>query len=233
MSDEEVLAQITTFMLAGNETSSTALSWILYVLSQNPESQERLRTEIMEVQDERPSVETLNSLPYLDGVIREVLRLYPPAPSTLRQAAESAVIPLSTPVTGRDGRTIESVVIPKGTVLFIPILSVNISTAIWGSDAEQYNPDRFANLSPAANVVPGTWGNIMSFLGGSKNCIGYRFALAEMKAILFVLLRSFQFEELQSKPVIERKTAIVMRSRVVGEEKAGLQMPLMVKPISD
>ena len=47
----------------------------------------------------------------------------------------------------------------------------------------------------------------MSFLGGSKNCIGYRFALAEMKAILFVLLRSFQFEELQSKPVIERKTA--------------------------
>lgn len=56
LSDEEVLDQITTFMLAGNETSSTALTWILYSLTQHPECQERLREEVLAVADDRPSL---------------------------------------------------------------------------------------------------------------------------------------------------------------------------------
>lgn len=68
--------------------------------------------------------------------------------------------------------------------------------------------------------VPGTWGNILTFLGGTRNCIGYRFALAEMKAILFVLIRNLEFEELKSKPVIEKKSSCVtsphLRMRELG-----------------
>lgn len=51
------------------------------------------------------------------------------------------------------------------------------------------------------------WGNLLTFLGGTRNCIGYRFALVEIKVILFVLLRSFEFQELASKPEIEKKAS--------------------------
>ncbi|KAK8844135.1 hypothetical protein IAR55_006929 [Kwoniella newhampshirensis] len=236
LTDEEVLAQITTFMLAGNETSSTALTWILYTLSQHPDVQTRLREEIMVVDDERPSLETLNSLPLLDAVMRETIRLCPPVPSTLRQATETSVIPLGTPVIGRDGKMIDSVTLAKGTMVFIPILAINESQEIWGSDAETFNPDRFINpdqaLTAKYNQIPGVWGNLLSFLGGTRNCIGYRFALAEMKVILFVLMRTFEFSLLNSNPKIQKKSSIVMRPRIIGEEKLGFQMPLIVKPLS-
>lgn len=92
-----------------------------------------------------------------------------------------------------------------------------MSPEIWGSNPEQYNPDRFLSLPqtesthgekgsvPVANDVPGTWGNLLTFLGGARNCIGYRFALVEMKAILFVLIRNLEFQELASKPTIQPK----------------------------
>jgi cytochrome P450 len=82
---------------------------------------------------------------------------------------------------------------------------------IWGADAEEYNPERYFRehneKGGAGNPsqVPGTWGNLLTFLGGARNCIGYRFALAEIRAILFVLIRNFQFDELPSKPEIEKK----------------------------
>lgn len=236
LSDEEVLDQITTFMLAGNETSSTALTWILYSLTQHPECQTRLREEVLAVPDDRPSLETLNNLPYMDAVIREALRLHAPAPGTMREAKEDTVIPLSMPVIGRDGKQIDSVKINKGTMVFIPIITVNTSPAIWGPDARVFNPDRHLKTSSdsfgGANMhVPGVWGNMLSFLGGARNCIGYKLALAEISTILFVLIRSFEFQELKSKPEVEKKASVVMRPRIKGEESAGLQMPLMVKPL--
>lgn len=107
-------------------------------------------------------------------------------------------------------------------------MNVNRSEEIWGPDANTFNPDRFDhNGIPTANV-PGVYGNLLTFLGGARNCIGYRLAIAEVKIILFVLLRSLKFEELPSKPEIEAKSSIVMRPRVVSEKEAGLQMPLLV-----
>lgn len=118
LTDDEVLAQITTFMLAGNETSSTSLTWILYLLSLHPTSQERLRTEVSTL-DDHPNMEQLNSLPYLDCVIREALRLLPPAPSTIREAETDVIIPLGKPAQDRNGNTITSVHVSRGTTIFI------------------------------------------------------------------------------------------------------------------
>ncbi|WVO15485.1 hypothetical protein L204_103143 [Cryptococcus depauperatus] len=238
LSDVEILDQITTFMLAGNETSSTALTWILYCLCIYPKSQGLLREECLSVQEDQPSLETLNALPYMDAVIREVLRLYSPVPGTMRETSRDVVVPLGTPVKGRDGTMIESVNLKKGIDIFIPVIGLNRLSMIWGPDAAEFKPERFLSF-PSDNGstrfepmnVPGVWGNLLTFLGGTRNCIGYRLALAEIKVILFVLMRSFEFEELQSKPQIEKKTSIVMRPRVIGEESHGLQMPLMVKPL--
>lgn len=174
--------------------------------------------------------EDLAALPYLDAVIREVLRLWSPAPMTVRVAKEKVVIPLGTPIEGRNGQMLESVTLNKGTQTFIrtsrppthpamifplirpiAIMAVNQSPLIWGPDAAEYNPERYFTENTKSlpgggpNSVPGIWGNLLTFLGGTRNCIGYRFALAEIRAILFVLIRNFKFEELPSKPEIEKK----------------------------
>ena len=86
-------------------------------------------------------------------------------------------------------------------------MPVNTSVERWGPDAAEFNPDRFLSPPPeSSKEVPGVWGNLLTFLGGTRSCIGYRFALAEIKVILFVLIRNFDFEELGSKPKIEKKS---------------------------
>ena len=93
MTDEEVLAQVPTFLLAGHETTSTAVTWILYALSQNEAAQDKLRAELRACAEDEPSMETLSALPYLDCVVRETMRLYSPVSNTLRVAMKDDVIP--------------------------------------------------------------------------------------------------------------------------------------------
>ncbi|KAL1407956.1 hypothetical protein Q8F55_004753 [Vanrija albida] len=229
LTDAEVLAQITTFMLAGNETTSTALTWCLYRLAQYQHFQDRLREEIRAVGQEQPSEAVVNALPFLDKIVHESLRLDSPVPGTIRMANKDMVVPFGTPVQGRDGKMIDSVLLKKGVHVFMPILTTNHATDIWGADATEFNPDRYSREGIPKEQIPGvTYGNLLTFIGGARNCIGYRFALAEMKVILYVLIRSFKFDLLKSNPEYERKAQIVMRPRVVGEEDAGLQMPLLV-----
>ncbi|BEI86734.1 hypothetical protein CcaverHIS002_0700800 [Cutaneotrichosporon cavernicola] len=229
LTDDEVLAQITTFMLAGNETSSTALTWLLYRLSIHKDVQDRLRAECQAVPTDRPSMEEINALPFLDKCVHESLRFDNPVANTIREAVSDQVIPLSEPVMGRDGKLMSEVHVKAGTTIFLPIMNVNRSKEIWGEDADKFNPDRFGVGGVPHKHVPGVFGNLLTFLGGARNCIGYRFALVEIKMMLFVLMRSFEFDQLPSKPEYEAKSAIVMRPRVVGEEDAGLQMPLLVR----
>lgn len=106
------------------------------------------------------SSDEIDKLPYLDAVsawlssflrclvhlltdpppkvIRETLRLYSPVPNTIRVSQKDDVVPLSHPVKGRDGKEITEVLLPKGTVVFIPITSLNRSELVWGKDAKEY-----------------------------------------------------------------------------------------------
>lgn len=185
LTNDEVIAQITTFMLAGNETSSTCLTWILYRLALHQDIQTKLREECQSFNDDHPTIDKINTLKYLDKVVHESLRYDPPVPGTIREAVKDHVIPLSKPVIGRDGTTVESVVVKKGMQTFIrkltlsiaidklttAIMNVNRSPEIWGPDANDFNPDRFdVNGIPTANV-PGVYGNLLTFLGGARNCM--------------------------------------------------------------
>lgn len=114
MSEEEVMGQIGSLMLAGNETSANALSWASYHLARRHDIQAKLRAECMAVPEE-PSGEELDALPYLDHFVRELLRLEPPLPQVVRSAVEDTVVPLSEPVTGRDGSVITELRVSKGT----------------------------------------------------------------------------------------------------------------------
>lgn len=106
-------------MLAGNETSSTALTWLLYRLALHKDFQARLRAECQAVPSDRPSMEEINALPFLDQCVHESLRFDNPVANTIREAITDQVIPLSQPIVGRDGKLISSVHVKKGTTVFI------------------------------------------------------------------------------------------------------------------
>ena len=69
--------------------------------------------------------------------------------------------------------------IDKGTNIDVPIIQLNRSKAIWGEDALEFRPERWAHTPDAAHNVPGVWSNMMTFLGGPRACIGFRFSVVE------------------------------------------------------
>ncbi|KAJ8509529.1 hypothetical protein ONZ45_g8314 [Pleurotus djamor] len=202
LSDEDVLAQIPTFLVAGHETSSTATAWALYALSVNPNVQTKLREELLASRIEMPTMDELNALPYLDRVVREVLRVHSPVPFVTRVVTVDDVIPLSHPVTDTNGTIHHSI-----------------------------QPDRWLSPPPASGTIPGVWSNQMTFLGGPRACIGYRFSLVEIKALLFVLVRAFEFGLAVPADDIGKKTMVVQRPVLKSDPEAGHVLPLKITPI--
>ncbi|KAG5637254.1 hypothetical protein H0H81_005254 [Sphagnurus paluster] len=175
LDDDEVLRQhirltyatrTRTLIFAATDTTSNALSRILWLLADDPEAQEKLRRELREVRDRNEDIpyDELVALPYLDAVCRETLRLYPPISVVSRKARNDIMIPLSTPLKGIDGRDIQEIVVPKNTVIMVSILNTNRDPAIWGPDAHEWKPERW--LSPLPDTVinahmPGVYSHLL------------------------------------------------------------------------
>ncbi|BGP16891.1 hypothetical protein JCM10213_007336 [Rhodosporidiobolus nylandii] len=236
MTNTELRGQLTTFLLAGHETTSTALTWTLYALSRMPEKQERLRQEVraarakaaMEGRAELESHE-LDALEYLDA--REILRLEAPVTATVRHAAHDDHIPLSSPIPSAvdPSRTISSITVEEGQTIFIPILAVNRNKEIFGEDADEFRPERWIEGEGEKKTNVGAWSNILTFLAGPRSCIGFKFALLELKALLSVVIDDFEFSLRNEDLKIERRSQIVTRPLIVGEETLGTRMPLRVR----
>ncbi|KAJ8453556.1 hypothetical protein ONZ45_g19671 [Pleurotus djamor] len=231
LNDEDVLAQIPTFIVAGHETTSTATTWALFSLSQYPEIQSTLREELLSLPTEKPSMDELNSLPYLDRVVREALRVHSPVPMVARSAAADDIIPLSQPVTDVHGAVHHTIQVKTGQIIMLPIASTNTFEPIWGEDALEFKPDRWLNPPQASSAIPGVWSNQLTFLGGSRACIGYRFSLVEMKALLFTLVRAFEFELAVPASEISKKSMIVQRPVLKNNPQAGNVLPMIIKPV--
>ncbi|KAH9838261.1 cytochrome P450 [Rhodofomes roseus] len=228
MSDEDVIAR--DFLVAGHETTSSATAWALYALSIEPDMQRRLREECLALATDDPTMDELNELPYLEAVVRETLRLHPPLNNTVRETVKDDIIPLSKPYVDVRGKVHDHVKIDKGTMVQIPIMAVNRSKAIWGEDALEFKPERWDKVPETAQRVPGTWANMMTFLGGPRSCIGYRFSLVEMKALIFTLIRAFEFELAVPKEDVTRQNASVQRPILRSAMDKGSQLPMLLKP---
>ncbi|TFK25770.1 cytochrome P450 [Coprinopsis marcescibilis] len=231
MVDEDVLAQVPTFLVAGHETTSTATTWALYALSLAPQIQSKLRDELLSISTDNPTMDELNSLPYLDAVVRETLRVHPPVTHTIRTAFQDDVIPLETPFTDCNGKVHDVIEVSKGQSLIVPILAINRDAELWGEDSLEFKPERWEKVPEAVAGIPGIWGNMLTFLSGPRACIGYRFSLVETKAILFTLIRAFEFELAVPAEDIGKKSTIVQRPILRSDPKSGNQLPLLVKPL--
>ncbi|KAJ7068560.1 cytochrome P450 [Mycena amicta] len=233
LSDEDALAQVPTFLVAGHETTSTAVTWALFALTQNIAAQTRLREELLTTSTDHPTMDELDDLPYLDCVVRETLRLHAPVSDFNRIALCDDIIPLDTPFTDSHGILHQTLEIKKGQLIFVPIISVNKDPKIWGEDAAEFRPQRWEGDKPVANGIPGIYSHMLTFLGGPRNCIGFRFAIAEIKALLFVLVRAFEFQLAVPRAEIGQKdTGIVVRPVLLSRPEAGSQLPLLVKPVA-
>ncbi|CAK5270068.1 unnamed protein product [Mycena citricolor] len=232
LSDEEVISQIPTFFLAGHETTSTALSWAVHALSQHPDIQERLRQELFSLPTDHPTMDELNALPFLENFIRESMRLYAPVVFIQRMASQDDVLPLAKPYVDRQGVSHNTLPIRKGQVFTIPILAINTDKETWGEDALEFKPDRWDHLPEVVHSVPGVWANQMTFFAGSHNCIGFRFSLVEQKAILFTLLRTFEFSP-GAKSIMPIISNVLQRPVAFEAGKPGLvstgKFPVMLK----
>ncbi|XP_048207201.1 cytochrome P450 4A6-like [Perognathus longimembris pacificus] len=172
LSDEELRAEVDTFLFEGHDTTASAFSWILYALATNPQHQQRCREEVESLLGDVASVtwDHLDQMPYTTMCIKEAMRLYPPVPTVSRK--------LSKPVTFPDGRSL-----PKGAKVSLAFYALHHNPKVW-PNPEVFDPYRFA---------PGSAKHSHSFLpfsGGSRNCIGKQFAMNELKvAVALTLLR--------------------------------------------
>jgi cytochrome P450 len=188
--DEQLIDQITTFLLAGHETTAVSMIWATYGLSQHPDIQKRLRAEVRAKLPSPVGASDVTSVdidkvPYLIAVCNEILRFYDVFVWTRREAG------IDTSLCGQH--------IPKGTSIVIPFTAIHRDKSIWGDDADVFNPDRWMpdEKSGSTRVTNGgvtsNFG-VMSFLHGPRSCIGEAFARAEFACLLAAWVGQFEFE---------------------------------------
>ncbi|KAF9064450.1 cytochrome P450 [Rhodocollybia butyracea] len=234
LDEEEVIAQMSTFIFAAMDTTSNGMSRILHLLSSHQDAQDKIRQEIIQArsqhQGNRLSYDELVALPYLDAVCRETLRLHPPVPVLLRKCSEDVVVPFSQPVQGTDGTEITEVFLPKSTPVLISILNSNRSAELWGPDANEWKPERWLSPLPetiTGSKVPGVYAHLMTFSGGSRSCIGFKFSQLEMKVVISMLVENFKFSLPQKKDVLWRMSGVV--SPVVEGGDGHPRLPLVME----
>ncbi|XP_054570890.1 cytochrome P450 3A12 isoform X2 [Eptesicus fuscus] len=177
MSDLELVAQSIIFIFAGYETTSTSLSFFMYLMAIHPDVQQKLQEEIEVTFPNKatPTYDALAQMEYLDMVMNESLRLFPIA-GRLERVCKKDV-------------EINGVFIPKGTVVMVPSFILQRDAAYW-SEPEEFRPERFSKKNQDS-INPYTY---MPFGSGPRNCIGMRFAIMNMKLAIVRVLQNFSFK---------------------------------------
>ncbi|XP_058130755.1 probable cytochrome P450 6a14 [Anopheles ziemanni] len=186
MTQNELAAQVFIFFLAGFETSSTTMNFCLYELAKNPEIQDRLREEIdRAIEDNGGEVtyDVVMGIQYLDNVINETLRKYPPVESLTRVPMRDYTVPGT------------KYVIPKDTLVQIPVYALHHDEEFY-PEPDQFNPDRFLP-EEVKKRHPYVY---LPFGEGPRICIGLRFGVMQAKLGLITLLRNFRFSPTSRTP---------------------------------
>ncbi|KAH9935136.1 PAH-inducible cytochrome P450 monooxygenase PC-PAH 1 [Epithele typhae] len=236
LTEDEMISQVATFLLAGHETTASSMTWILWELAKHPEYQSKIRAEVRAVRarvtgrgDSEYSVADLDTMTYTLAAMKEILRLHPIVYALVRYASRDDVLPLARPLTLVDGTVVTELPVPKGTDIQISIWAYNRLPEIWGPDAEEFNPHRFIDQEKKmGSTYVGVTSNLMTFSAGLQACLGWRFSIIEMQAILVELIEHFEFAIPDDKPEILRYPAGLVAPLVKSDMAAGPQMPLRV-----
>ena len=192
MDDELVLSESMQLLVAGHETSSNALSWLLYLLSSRPDCVDRVRQEFDSVLGEKPlSYSDVSKFEFTTHVILEALRLYPPFWMVDRMALAD----------DRAG----DLAIPRGAMVVVFIYGVHHSSRYW-ENPESFQPERFTKVKEKLHT-PFTH---LPFGAGPRGCIGGNYAMLQILMILSVLLRKYDFRLVPGQ-TIEARPMVILR----------------------
>ncbi|KAJ3648474.1 hypothetical protein Zmor_020275 [Zophobas morio] len=196
--DEGIREEVDTFMFEGHDTTTAALSFILMLLANNKDIQERIYAEIVEILEDlnkKPTYNQLQHFKYMERCIKESLRLYPSVFFISRNLGEDVIT-----TTGH--------LLPKDTHVFVYIYGLHRNPDIY-PDPEKFDPDRFLpencqNRHPYAYIP---------FSAGPRNCIGQKFAILEMKVALCAILSKFYLHSIDTPQSVVLIPDIILRSK--------------------
>ena len=180
MNDRQVRDEVVTLFVAGTETSAVSLSWALYLLARHPEVQAEAYQEI------KPAATTgsdLSQLPFINQVLQETMRLYPPAWIIGREAIADDIL--------------DGYLIPRGAQVYICPYNIHRHPELW-EQPEQFRPERFAE-APAKDRHKFAF---FPFGGGPRYCIGNHFATMEMQIALSLILQKFDIKLTDPLPIL-------------------------------
>ncbi|XP_047986295.1 cytochrome P450 4C1-like isoform X2 [Leguminivora glycinivorella] len=163
----ELREEVMVLVMAGSDTTAVGAAFALLLLAAHPAVQRRARQELVEVLGDGSGAMTAASLArlkYLEAVVREALRLYPPVPVTVREVREPLQLSCG-------------LVLPAGVGVLLNTWATHRSPAYWGADAELFRPERF--LQPLRHPA-----QFMPFGHSTRNCLGSQYAMLAMKTVL-------------------------------------------------
>lgn len=201
MTIEQLVDEALILFIAGHETTAVSLAWTLHLIERHPEILERLDGELKTV--DNINLEALAAMKFTDHVLKESMRLFPPAWIVDRMALEDDHF--------------KNVHIKKGDMVGLFIYGTHNDVDLWESP-DQFVPDRFAKENQGVRHPYAYF----PFGGGPRLCIGQHFATIEMKLVLKNLLGNFHFERIEDHPV-EIHPLITVRPRY------GIQMKITQK----
>jgi cytochrome P450 len=199
LSDELIRDQLLTMLIAGHDTSTALLAWVWYLLGSHPEAMQRIQIEVDSVLGgNSPSLAQLSQLCYLEQVVKETLRLYPPIHLGTRMAATDLEF--------------QGYRIPAGQRVLYSIYLSHRHPKYW-SKPNQFDPDRFSSEREKA-LPPFLY---VPFGGGARICLGFLFSQIEAKVVLARILQNFTLELVDEKvgphmgATLEPKPGVMMR----------------------
>lgn len=184
MSDKQLRDEVLTFLLAGHETTALALTWTWYLLSQHAEVERKLHAELDGVLSGRvPEFSDLQSLPFTERVVKESMRLYPPAWSLARTVISDFEL--------------RGYTIPAGANVVMSQWIMHRNPAYF-PEPEKFDPDRW--LTEQAQKLPRF--AYFPFGGGPRQCIGAAFAMMEATLLLATIAQRFRLQLVQDHPIV-------------------------------
>ncbi|KAK6638581.1 hypothetical protein RUM43_006848 [Polyplax serrata] len=194
LTDEDVKDEVNTFMFAGHDTTSVAISWSLYILGKHPIVQRKLIDEFETlVKGEIPTYSELQKLEYMENCIKETLRLYPVVPLIARDIKHEIQIG-------------EKLTLVPGVTALIFTPSLHRDSIVFQSP-EEFRPNRFTE-NKTRNPF-----SYIPFSAGPRNCIGAKFAMIEIKIVLYYILKHYEVHSVDSEQELNLMSEIVLSNK--------------------